>query len=42
MQYYRISEEGLAGIFASRIAVILRARNACFGALLVHSSLQMG
>ena len=38
----RLLTEGLAGASASQIADFLRVRDAYFGALLVHSSLQMG
>jgi hypothetical protein len=38
----RLLSEGLAGASPSQIADFLRVRDAYFGALLVHSSLQMG
>jgi len=38
----RLLSEGLAGASASQIADFLRVRDAYFGALLVHSSVQMG
>src|ERR1700730_13913421 len=38
----RLLTEGLAGASASQIADFLRVRDAYFGALLAHSSLQIG